>query len=95
MRLTALSAAAVLALAACVSHDEIIEGPYYTEGFSDGCRTAEARRAAFDTRSFRNEELFREQPSYAAGWRRGFANCQPVGISGPQPTSTGAVEPVL
>ncbi|GGY54817.1 hypothetical protein [Parvularcula lutaonensis] len=83
-------------LAACAgAPKELVEGPYYTEGFSDGCRTAEARRAAFDNRSFRNEELFRLQPSYAAGWRQGFAECQPPPIVGPQPTSPGSVEPVL
>lgn len=95
MRVTAFAALTLIGLAGCASHSEVIEGPYYTEGFADGCRTAEARRAAFDNRSFRNEDLFKEQASYAAGWRRGFADCQPVGITGPQPTSTGAVEPIL
>ncbi|NNU16611.1 hypothetical protein HK107_09790 [Parvularcula sp. ZS-1/3] len=95
MRAAALFALAVLALGACTTVTEVDEGPYFTEGFSDGCRTAEARRAAFDTRSFRNDELFQNQPSYAAGWREGFANCQRTGIGGPQPTSTGAVEPIL
>lgn len=83
-------------LAACGGTPKpVLEGPYYTEGFSDGCRTAEARRAAFDNRSFRNEELFNLQPSYAAGWRQGFAECQQNAPTGVQPTSTGQVEPVI
>ncbi|MEM1410221.1 MAG: hypothetical protein AAGG79_05690 [Pseudomonadota bacterium] len=71
------------------------EGPYYTEGFSDGCRTAEARRAAFDNRSFRNDDLFAAQESYRSGFRRGFRECQPVGQQPLQPTLEGAADSIL
>ncbi|MCQ8186031.1 hypothetical protein [Parvularcula maris] len=82
--------AAVLPLAACTTTaPEALEGPYATEGFSDGCRTAEARQAAFNTQVFRNEELFRLQPSYAAGWRQGYNECLKQADDSPEPTSLG------
>jgi hypothetical protein len=85
-----LPAAAVLALAACASApQELLEGPYATEGFSDGCRTAEARQSAFSTKVYRNEELFRLQPSYAAGWRQGYNECQRQVDDSPEPTNLG------
>lgn len=93
MRFFAL--AAFFVLAACASTEAIIEGPYYPEGFSDGCRTAEARRAAFDARSYRNKELFELEESYRAGWRAGFADCQQTGIDGVRPTNAGETEPVI
>ena len=94
MRLAALLTAAAVALAGCTPPPpEVLDGPYFGEGFSDGCRTAEARRAAYDNRSFRNDALFNAQPSYAAGWRSGFAQCQPPQIDGVQPTIGGQVPP--
>lgn len=88
MRIAALYGLLAL-VAACAATEEITQGPYYTDGFTDGCRTAEARRAAFDSRSFRNEELFAAQESYRAGWRAGFAECQPPGVTGVNPTDAG------
>jgi len=89
MRYAALFAL-LIAVAACESTTKpAVDGPYFTQGFSDGCRTAEARRAAFDNRSFRNDELFAAQPSYQAGWRQGFRECQPAGIQPVQPTPEG------
>jgi hypothetical protein len=86
----ALVSAAVLALAGCAtSAPEALDGPYATEGFSDGCRTAEARQSAFNTEVFRNEELFRLQPSYAAGWRQGYNECLKQADDSPEPTNLG------
>lgn len=93
MRLV-LVGCAVLALVGCgTTPQEDAEGPYYTEGYSDGCRTAEARRAAFDNRSFRNEDLFKAQASYRTGWRQGFRECQPLQNNPAQPTPEGAADP--
>jgi hypothetical protein len=80
-----------LALAACASapNQAAIEGPYYPEGYSDGCRTAEALRAPFDTRSYKNDALFDAQPSYQAGFQAGLVQCQRIGIDGVRPTVTG------
>lgn len=94
MRLAALLTATALILGACAqTPEEVITGPYFGEGFSDGCRTAEARRAAYDNRSFRNDALFEAQPSYAAGWRAGFAQCQPPTVGGVEPSIAGQVPP--
>lgn len=84
-------------LAACSSTQRTpaTDGPYFTQGFSDGCRTAEARRAAFDNRSYRSDELFATQESYRAGWRQGFRECQPQGMQPVQPTPEGAAVPIL
>jgi hypothetical protein len=85
-----LLSAALLALAACAGvPQEVLEGPYATEGFSDGCRSAEARQAAFSTKVYRNEELFRLQPSYAAGWRQGYNECLKQVDDSPEPTDMG------
>lgn len=86
---------ALLLLAGCVTPQTEPDGPYFTEGFADGCRTAEARRAAFDNRSYRNEELFAAQPSYASGWRQGFRECQPVGTPSLAPTPEGSADRIL
>ncbi|MEE4211937.1 MAG: hypothetical protein V2I43_22045 [Parvularcula sp.] len=79
-----------IALAGCTTVvSETVEGPYYTQGFTDGCRTAEARRAAFDTRSYRDEALFETQESYRGGWRAGYAECQRETIDADKPTLEG------
>ena len=95
MRLAFLGLVAI-GLAGCASTPpESADGPYYTQGFSDGCRTAEARRAAFDNRSFRNEELFAAQASYRTGWRQGFRECQPLGTEPMRPTPEGGSGTIL
>ncbi|MEM6914259.1 MAG: hypothetical protein AAF511_09805 [Pseudomonadota bacterium] len=79
MRLALLST--VCLLVSCTGLDpEVVDGPYYTQGFTDGCRTAEARQTSFDTSVFRDSYLFKSEDSYAAGWRSGFAECTPQGL---------------
>ena len=92
MRIAALIALTALLAACGTTTPTSVDGPYFTQGYSDGCRTAEARRAAFDNRSFRNDELFAAQPSYQTGWRQGFRECQPAGIQPVQPTSQGQAD---
>ena len=94
MRL-ALLGVVVLGVVGCSTvPQEDADGPYYTQGFSDGCRTAEARRAAFDNRSYRNEELYASQASYRTGWRQGFRECQPDGVNPVTPTVEGTSTPL-
>lgn len=96
MRRASFIALMLLGVGACsTTSQDAYEGPYFTEGFSDGCRTAEARRAAFDNRSFRKDDLFAAQESYRAGWRQGFAECQPLGLQPVQPTPEGAADPQI
>lgn len=69
-----LLAGALLALTACAT-SEAEQGPFYTAGRTDGCRTAQARSTSFSTEVFRDEALFDQDPSYRAGWRSGYALC--------------------
>jgi hypothetical protein len=91
MRFLALALILSAAAGCSTTTTETIEGPYYTQGFTDGCRTAEARRAAFDTRSFRDEALFETQDSYRGGWRAGYAECQRQTIDADKPTLEGEI----
>lgn len=95
MRFVVVFAAFALLAGCTLTPQEEPDGPYYTEGFADGCRTAEARRAAFDNRSYRNDELFAAQASYRSGWRQGFRECQPVGTPSLSPTPEGAADRIL
>ena len=90
MRILALLA--TLLVAACLGGPVDTSGPYYGQGFSDGCRTAQARKAAFDTRVFRDENLFSTQESYQQGWRSGFSECRVPTDVGLQPTDEGRLD---
>ncbi|MEM9810706.1 MAG: hypothetical protein AAF788_05715 [Pseudomonadota bacterium] len=90
MRIFALLA--LLVVAACLVSPVDTTGPYYGQGFTDGCRTAEARKAAFDTRVFRDESLFSAQDSYQRGWRAGFSECRVPNDVGLQPTDEGRLD---
>ena len=68
---------AVFLACGCASWGDAADGPFYGAGVSDGCRTAEARNLSFSTQAFRDEELFDAEASYRAGWRAGYAQCQP------------------
>jgi hypothetical protein len=69
-----LLAAALLAMSGCAT-SEAEQGPFYTAGRTDGCRTAQERSTSFSTDIFRDETLFETDPSYRAGWRSGYALC--------------------
>ena len=73
-----LFALALLPLSACASWGDAADGPFYQPGIADGCRTAEARNASFSTEVFKDEALFDAEESYRAGWRTGYAQCQPM-----------------
>ena len=76
-------------LVACASWGEAADGPFYPQGVTDGCRTAEARNASFSTDVYQDEELFADEASYRAGWRAGFAQCQPQGGQTARPSDLG------
>ena len=67
-------AALLVGLSACAT-DTGTDGPFYPQGFSDGCRTAEARQASFDLDTYRDAVLFRTDRSYRSGWRSGYQQC--------------------
>ena len=84
-----LLALSPLVLAACANWGEAADGPFYPQGVTDGCRTAEARNASFSTDVYQDEKLFADEPSYRAGWRAGFAQCQPPQNLNPRPGDLG------
>lgn len=94
MRTLAFSLIAMSA-AACTTYTPEQDGPYYAKGYSDGCRTAEAQQAAFNTESFQDEDLFKIDGSYRAGWRVGYAECRLRSGQGVRPTSEGSLSPEL
>lgn len=67
---------AFLAVAGCVSPSVGDDGAYYPSGYSDGCRTAEAVQSSFGVEKYRDELLFKTEPSYSAGWRAGYTQCK-------------------
>ncbi len=90
MRFVLLSFACLLTACTSIGIDPaIVEGPYYTQGLSDGCRTATARQAKFDTSVYRDAALYKDDESYAAGWRAGYSDCQPQGLTGVEPGNEG------
>lgn len=87
-----LALPALLVLGACASLGEAADGPFFTAGVTDGCRTAEARNASFSTEYYRDEALFEAEESYRAGWRSGYDQCQPVRDIDPRPSDFGEQE---
>ena len=88
IRTLALLSAAT-ALSACASMMEAADGPFFQPGVADGCRTAKARNASFSTDVFKDEALFDAEPSYRAGWRAGFEQCQPIADPTNRPEDLG------
>ncbi len=79
-----------LLVAGCVVDSEAQQGAFYPKGFTDGCRTAEAEQASFDTSVYRDAVLFKTEPSYATGWRSGYAQCTRRGDFDNRPGDLGA-----
>ncbi|MEM6648920.1 MAG: hypothetical protein AAF603_01570 [Pseudomonadota bacterium] len=77
----------------CASYADI-DGPFYGQGFSDGCRTAQARQASFSTDTFRDEVLFKEEASYRSGWRGGYAQCDRMDDIDNRPGDLGERDPI-
>ena len=86
------AAAGFMLLAGCVSGDMAEDGAFYPSGFSDGCRTAEALQSSFGAKSYRDDRLFKTEPSYRAGWRAGSAQCKTEDLDN-RPGDLGEWEP--
>ena len=48
----------------------------YQVGYADGCAAANAAGASFRDGPVRNEEAFRDNAVYRAGWNTGYASCR-------------------
>jgi hypothetical protein len=68
---------AVLFLAAsCGGVDpELMKEPNFQSGYDDGCRTASSRGSGSGNPKYRNDNLFRNDKAYEAGWRNGYSSC--------------------
>lgn len=66
----------LVAVAGCASPVTGDDGAYYPAGYTDGCRTAEAVQSSFGVKRYRNDHLFKTEPSYQAGWRAGYTQCR-------------------
>lgn len=86
-------AAATLALGACATSDGAVDGAFYPAGFTDGCRTAEARQSSFSTEEHRNASLFKTEASYRAGWRSGYHHCKRTQDYTARPSDLGESNP--
>ena len=77
-RVAGLCLGASILLAGCVSPEQTqqaIDGPMYPAGYADGCASASEASKPFSTKMVRDEDLFKGDRSYRAGWRQGFSSC--------------------
>lgn len=70
------------------------DGAFYPQGYSDGCRTAEARQSSFSDDVYRDQTLFEQEASYRSGWRAGYAQCDRMQDVSPRPGDLGEQEPI-
>ena len=79
--------AMLLALGGCAGDSNVNrDSPDYAAGYSDGCATGQARDTYPRGRVTRDEEAFRHNADYKAGWRTGYNACavhQPGSLDGP------------
>lgn len=54
---------------------EVLQNPFYKEGFSAGCETAHMRTSGFKETVHRDAALYESEETYRAGWGDGYASC--------------------
>lgn len=87
----AVIAVAAAALASCAlfpsAHDRAIRRtPSFKAGYNDGCAAANAAGASYRYGLVRDEDLFRRDATYRAGWNTGYSACRrTVSPSGAEP----------
>ncbi|MBX3508570.1 hypothetical protein [Parvibaculum sp.] len=78
-RLLRLCAPLVLAalVAGCgLGQSEYADEPNYKAGYSDGCWTATSQVPGDPSTITRNEEAWKSDKAYNAGWRSGYSACR-------------------
>jgi hypothetical protein len=91
--------AAAAVLGGCVlfpsAHDRALrKSPAFQDGYSDGCAAATTRGANYREGPFRDEQLYKTDAAYRAGWSNGFQTCRSPAESPAQSTSP-VPEPVI
>jgi hypothetical protein len=72
--------ALALSLGACVTQSKYADEPLYASGYSDGCASASRGTGrVIPSRIDRDEELYKSDKAYRAGWNAGYRACgEPV-----------------
>jgi len=87
----------LLPLAGCGLFDSKAEkalrnSPDYKAGYNDGCSSAAARGVSpRDTGVIRDEESYKTNPAYRAGWGTGFNGCRIYQPSATPPPGRGPI----
>jgi hypothetical protein len=50
--------------------------PNFKSGYSDGCATANAQGTDYDRTMVRDDEMYRTDKPYRAGWAAGVSSCR-------------------
>jgi len=67
----------MLLLAGCAMQGSgIEESPNYSLGFGDGCASASAVTTPSQQPTRRDEELYKDDAAYRAGWASGLSTCR-------------------
>ncbi len=77
----------LLAAAGCSTPSQTqqaMDGAMYPAGYADGCESAREAGKPFSTKVVQDRNLYRDDASYATGWRQGFAACNTqAGVAAP------------
>jgi hypothetical protein len=58
--------------------------PNFKSGYSDGCATANAQGVNYGRDTTRDDELYKADKAYRAGWAAGVSSCR-ANLAGSQP----------
>lgn len=76
--LAAGTLACLVALGGCSTPGktrQAMDGPMYPAGYADGCASAREAEKPFSTEVIQDRNMYRDDPSYATGWRQGYSAC--------------------
>jgi hypothetical protein len=94
---TAVAALALVSLAGCgilfpTAKDRAVKkSPEFRNGYSDGCGSSTAQDTNHRAEQMRDENLYKTDSRYRAGWASGFANCR---TTTNRPANTPAAGPI-
>ena len=71
-----LASTALLLLGACAGERVNTDSADYSAGYSDGCTSGSSADSYPRARVTRDEQAFRSNADYKAGWRTGYNACR-------------------